>query len=829
MTRVKPLTREQLYQHTDPDQFEFDTTADLADDVDVVGQDRALDAVRFGIGINQKGYNLYALGPHGLGKQTAITQFIKERVAAMPTPSDWVYVHNFDQSHKPDALKLPAGRGPELAEEMERLVEELQAVIPASFESEEYHAQRQALEEEFKERQEAAFEELKEKAEQKGVALVQTPSGLAFAPMREGEVIAPKEFLALPEEEQKQVQNEVEQLQEELQRILLQVPHWQKEARDRVKELKSEVANFTVAPIFEQLREKYDDLAHVKEYLEDVEKHVVENVDDFRQTEADDENPLAAMMRGQRAAAQRPSYTEYEVNVLVDNSDSEGAPIVHIELPTHQNLLGRIEHVSQMGALLTNFTLIKPGALHEANGGFLLLDAQKLLQQPFAWEGLKRALNTKEIAIESLGQMYSMISTVSLEPQPIPLDVKVVLLGERMLYYLLHQYDPEFGELFKVMVDFEDEMLRSSENNEAYARLIGSLAKAEEIRHFDRHAVARAIEHSARLVSDQERLSTHMQRVSDLLRESSYWAGIAGNEIVQQADVEKAIQEQTHRAGRLRERMQEAILRETVLIDTTGEVIGQANGLSVINLGNYSFGRPSRITARVRMGKGEVIDIERQVEMGGPIHSKGVLILSSFLGSRYATDRPLSLTASIVFEQSYAGIEGDSASSAELYVLLSALAEVPLAQSFAITGSVNQRGQVQAIGGVNEKIEGFFDICKERGLTGEQGVLIPASNVKNLMLREDVRAAVQDEQFKIYPISHIDEGIEILTGLPAGIPDEDGVYPDGSINRRIVDRLEKLAQKMREYSAPPEDEESRSEDDQTGVDSGDDDIDGAGI
>lgn len=829
MTRVKPLTREQLYQHTDPDQFEFDTTADLADDVDVVGQDRALDAVRFGIGINQKGYNLYALGPHGLGKQTAITRFIKERAAAMPTPSDWVYVHNFDQSHKPDALKLPAGRGPELAEEMERVVEELQAVIPASFESEEYHAQRQALEEEFKERQETAFEELKEKAEQKGVALVQTPSGLAFAPMREGEVIAPKEFLALPEEEQKQVQNEVEQLQEELQRILRQVPHWQKEARDRVKELKTEVANFTVAPIFEQLREKYDDLAHVKEYLEDVEKHVVENVDDFRQTEADDENPLAAMMRGQRAAAQRPSYTEYEVNVLVDNSDSEGAPIVHIELPTHQNLLGRIEHVSQMGALLTNFTLIKPGALHEANGGFLLLDAQKLLQQPFAWEGLKRALNTKEIAIESLGQMYSMISTVSLEPQPIPLDVKVVLLGERMLYYLLHQYDPEFGELFKVMVDFEDEMLRSSENNEAYARLIGSLAKAEEIRHFDRRAVARAIEHSARLVSDQERLSTHMQRVSDLLRESSYWAGIAGNEIVQQADVEKAIREQTHRAGRLRERMQEAILRETVLIDTTGEVIGQANGLSVINLGNYAFGRPSRITARVRMGKGEVIDIERQVEMGGPIHSKGVLILSSFLGSRYATDRPLSLTASIVFEQSYAGIEGDSASSAELYVLLSALAEVPLAQSFAITGSVNQRGQVQAIGGVNEKIEGFFDICEERGLTGDQGVLIPASNVKNLMLREDVRAAVQDEQFKIYPISHVDEGIEILTGLPAGIPDEDGVYPDGSINRRIVDRLEKLAQKVREYSAPPEDEESKSEDDQTGVDSGDDDIDGAGI
>jgi lon-related putative ATP-dependent protease len=811
MAPLSPLPVEKLYHHTDPDEFEFETTEQLNGLVPMVGQERALDAIRFGIGIQQKGYNLYALGPHGLGKHEAISEFIEQRAGEMPVPSDWCYVHNFDQSYKPRALELPAGRGAQLRDDMQQLLEELQAVLPAAFDSEEYHAQRQAIEEEFKEQQEQAFEELKETAKERDIALVQTPSGLAFAPMREGEVINPKDFLSLPEEEQKRVQSEIEELQEQLQRIMRQVPQWQKGTRDRVKELKKEVATFTVEPLFQELKDNYTDVPEVLEYLGNVQEHVIENVDNFLQKASEDENPLAAMMRGQRGPSQPPSFTEYEVNLLVDNSDRQGAPVVHIELPTYHNLIGRVEHMSQMGALLTNFTLIKPGALHEANGGYLLLDARKLLQQPYAWEGLKRALRTHEITIESLGQMYSMISTVSLEPEPIKLDIKVVLLGERILYYLLHQHDPEFGELFKVMVDFEDQVERNGHSAEAYARLVASLVKRDDLRHFDRGAVARVIEFSSRLASDQERLSTHVQAIGDLLREASYWAGEAGHDVVQDQDVQKAIDEQIYRASRLRERMQESILRETVLIDTSGSDVGQINGLSVITLGSHMFGRPSRITARVQMGKGEVIDIERRVELGGPIHSKGVFILSGFLGSRYASERPLSLSASIVFEQSYAGVDGDSASSAELYALLSALSGVPIKQSFAVTGSVNQHGEVQAIGGVNEKIEGFFDICRERGLTGDQGVLIPASNVKNLMLRQDVREAVEAGNFHIYPVTHIDEGIEILTGVPAGEKDEDGNYPDGTINDKIIDRLESMAEKLRKFNVPAQGESEEEE------------------
>ncbi|HZD10048.1 MAG TPA: ATP-binding protein [Candidatus Binatia bacterium] len=816
MAIPEPLSTDELYRHTDPDLFDFKTTADLDGPVVVVGQDRALDAVRFGIGIQQKGYNLFALGPNGLGKYDVVREFIEDGANELPTPPDWCYVHNFEQSYKPRALRLPVGRGVQLRNDMKQLLEELQAVLPAAFESEEYHAQRQAIEEELKERQESSFEELKQKAEEREIALVQTPSGLAFAPMHDGEVINPKEFLSMPEEDQKRLQGEVETLQDELQRIMRQMPHWQKDTRDRVKELKKEVATFTVAPHFEELKQKYEELPEVIEYLGEVQEHVIENVDNFLQKASDEENPLAAMMRGQRAPNQAPSLVEYEVNLLVDNSDTKGAPVIHTELPTYQNLIGRVEHVSQMGALLTNFTLIKPGALHEANGGYLILDARKLLQQPYAWDGLKRALRTREITIESLGQMYSFISTVSLEPEPIPLDIKVVLLGERMLYYLLVQLEPEFEELFKVMADFEDEMERNEQNSQAMARLIASLVREEELRAFDRKAVARILEYSSREVSDQERLGTHLLRLSDLLREANYWAGEAGHEIVRAEDVQKSIDEQVRRASRLRERMQESILRDVVLIDTSGEAIGQINGLSVISVGNFAFGRPSRITARVQIGKGEVVDIERRVELGGPIHSKGVFILAGFIGSRYAVERPLSLSASIVFEQSYAGVEGDSASSAELYALLSALAEVPIKQSFAVTGSVNQHGQVQAIGGVNEKIEGYFDICAARGLTGEQGVLIPASNVQNLMLRKDVREAVDSGKFRIFAVTHVDQGIEILTGIPAGEPGPDGEYPEGTINRKVVERLDEMAERLRKFNVPARKEENEEPDQGTG-------------
>ncbi|HRQ12991.1 MAG TPA: Lon protease family protein, partial [Promineifilum sp.] len=535
----------------------------------------------------------------------------------------------------------------------------------------------------------------------------------------------------------------------------------------------------------------------------------------FTQEEDGENRQLIGAIMGVAAPERRAAMSRYEVNVVVDNSEAKGAPVISLDQPRYSNLVGRVEHIAQMGALVTDFTLIKPGALHQANGGYLLVDALKLLSEPFAYEGLKRALRKGEISIESLGQVYSMVSTVSLEPEPIPLTVKIVLIGERLLYYLLSSNDPEFKELFKVSADFEDEMDRTLDSSLAYARIIAEVSRSEGLRPFDRQAAARVVEYGSRLVDDAHKLSTHMQSVTDILREADYWASEARRDIVTREDVQQALDTQIVRAGRVQDRIQEQILNDQVLIDTEGAIVGQVNGLSVYMLGNHSFGSPSRITARVRMGSGEVIDIEREVDMGGPIHSKGVLILSGFLGERYAAERPLSLRATIVFEQSYGGVEGDSASSAELYALLSALSGIPAKQSLAVTGSINQRGQVQVIGGVNEKIEGFFDLCKARGLTGEQGVLIPAGNVRNLMLREDIREAARRGQFHIYPIASVDEGLTILTGTDAGEPNEDGEFPPDSINGLVVARLTTFTEKQREYSNSSRSGDEREEDDKS--------------
>lgn len=801
MAIIQPLDAQALYQRCDPHQFTFETTDELEDLKEIIGQKRAVEAIRFGTGIQRKGYNLFALGTPGTGRHSVVRQFLEQKAATEPTPSDWCYVNNFEQPHKPRALQLPPGQGLKFQHDVSQLIEELRVAIPAVFESEEYRTRKQVIEEEFKERQDKAFEELQQRAREKNIALLRTPMGLAFAPLRENRVLSPEEFQKLPEPERKQVEAEVERLQEQLGAIIRQIPQWEREGREKLKELNRQVAIYAVGHLIETLIQHYQTFPAVVDYLNAMQKDIIENFQEFLQPSGAASATRAGAAPPETPSAS-PSFRRYQVNVIVDHSNTQGAPVVYEDHPSYQNLLGRIEHIAQMGALVTDFTLIKGGALHWANGGYLMLDAQKVLLQFYAWEGLKRALTAKEIRIESLGQVFSFVSTISLEPEPIPLQVKVVLFGDRLLYYLLAYFDPEFNELFKVAVDFSDRMDRSPENNMLYARLIGTLIRKEGLSPFDRMAVARVIEHSARLVSDAEKLSTHMQSITDLLREADYWAREAGHHTVSAADVQRAIDAQIYRVDQLRERVQEEIQRGTILIDTQGEKIGQVNGLSVLMLGNFAFGRPSRITARVRMGKGEVVDIEREVALGGPIHSKGVLILSGFLGARYAADRPLSLSASLVFEQSYSGVEGDSASSAELYALLSALAEVPIKQSFAVTGSVNQHGQVQAIGGVNEKIEGFFDVCKARGLTGEQGVLIPASNVKHLMLRQDVVDAVAAGQFHIYPVETIDQGIEILTGMPAGERDARGAFPPGSLNQRVEERLSALAEKRQAFGLP---------------------------
>jgi predicted ATP-dependent protease len=785
---AESLPADRLYHACDRSELDFDDTRELADLADVLGQDRAMEAIRFGVGIGHDGYNLYLAGSKGLGKTRALRSVLDERVREAEAPPDWCYVNNFETPHRPRALRLPAGRGQRLHEDMRHLVEDLLDAVPAIFRSEEYRARAQEIGEEFQEREEAAFRELGEEAQQKGVALLRTPVGYTLAPLRDGEPIDQEDFDKLPSEEQQRLQKVIEEINQRLKEIIRKIPVWKKESARRFKELNQEFSRDTLEQLLGELIRSYSDLPQVVQYLDAVKRDVAENLSDFRAHEEDEPGQLRELLKS-------PEFRRYQVNVVVDNASTRGAPVVYEANPTYMNLVGRIEHFAQMGTLSTDFTLIKAGALHRANGGFLILDARHLLSHPYAYEALKRVLHAEEIRIESLERMLSLVSTTSLEPEPIPLSIKVVLTGDRLLHYLLQTYDPEFGLLFKVTADFSEEVDRDTGMTRLYAQLIATVARREQLRPIERGGVARVIEHAAREVEDGGKASLHMAGLTDLLRESDYWAAQDGSELTRRDHVDQAIRARIRRLDQLRERLQEEILRGTILIDTEGERIAQLNGLSVIQLGEFAFGRPSRITATVRLGEGELIDIERETKLGGPIHSKGVMILSSFIGQRYGADRPLSLSASLVFEQSYARVEGDSASAAELCALLSALGDLPVRQSLAVTGSVNQHGQVQAIGAVNEKIEGFFDICKARGLDAGQGVLIPASNVKHLMLREDVIEAVEDGKFHVYPIETIDQGMGILTGMPAGEPDEAGNYPEGTVNHRIQSRLEEMADK----------------------------------
>ena len=790
---IVPLKVEALYTRCRVEQFDFETTATLDDVTEIVGQVRAVAAVRFGIGIDREGYNIYALGPVGTGKHAMIEQFLQARAAQCAAPSDWCYVYHFEEAHRPRALALPPGMGGQFRADMKRLVEDLRSAIPAAFENDEYRMRRQLIQDAFQERERQVFETLRQRARAQGLSVMRTPNGLSFAPLMEnGEVMPPEQFQRLPDDDRHRIEREVEDFQKASQDIFRQVPQWEKELREQARTLNREVTQTVVETLVGDLRQTYADLPEVLVHLDAVCRDVIDNAGDF--LPAEDKEGEEAKPPGEMVFLRR-----YRVNAIVDHSHSTGAPVVFEDNPTYQNLVGRVEHLSEMGVLQTDFNLIKAGALHRANGGYLVLDALKVLSNPYAWDGLKRALQAREIRIESLGQMFGMISTVSLEPQPIPLSVKVVLLGDRYLYYLLQQADPEFGELFKVSADCDEEMDRNPDGERVYARLMATLARRERLRPLDKSAVGRAIEHSARLVGDSRKLSMRVRGLVDLLIEADYWAAERGVDVLTEADVQAAIDARVFRSERVQRAMEEQVLRETVLIDTSGEAVGQINGLSVLQLGDYAFGRPSRITAQVRMGRGEVVDIEREVDLSGPLHSKGVLILSAFLAGRYAADRPLSLSASLVFEQSYGGVDGDSASSTELYALLSAIAGMPLKQSLAVTGSVNQYGVVQAIGGVNQKIEGFFDVCKARGLTGDQGVLIPSSNVPHLMLRKDVVAAAGEGLFHIYPVATVDEGIELLTGMAAGAPDGDGQYPEDTVNGRVQRRLTELSEKRARF------------------------------
>lgn len=796
-----PLAAAALYRSCEPDLPPFETTAELPDLTEVTGQARAVSALRFGVGIRATGYNLFLLGSPEVDKRAIADDFLRERAARQERRWDWCYVHHFADASRPRLLRLPAGRGSELRDAMRRLVDALRVSIPAAFESTEYRRRIAELHAQLQQRGEAALAEIQHEAEGQGAAVMQTPHGFVILPAREGRPRADEEIERLPEEERARIRETVSRLERRLAAAVEQFPEWFKEHREKEEQLNREATMTAVGLQIAALRKEFGDLPEVADHLAAVEDDLVENAHRFLH----EEEGAAAILAGGEAPG--PFVTRYGVNLLVDDSGGPGAPVVYESNPTYPNLVGHIDHRAHLGALLSDFTLIRAGALHRASGGYLVLDAERLLTQPFAWQGLKRALFEGKVRIEALGELLGLMGTVSLEPEPMPLDVKVVLVGDRLLYYLLHELDPDFPELFKVVADFEDRMDRSPETITAFARLLATAARKEGLRPLHRGAVARLVEQGSRLACDAGKLSLHTRRLADLLREASYWAGEAHREVVSREDVQTAIDEQVHRLDRVRQEIQEAIQRQVLLIATEGEAVGQVNGVSVSELGGFAFGHPVRITATARLGNGEVIDVQREIELGGPIHSKGVLTLASFLGSRYAGDLPLSLSASLVFEQTYERVEGDSASVAEACALLSVLARTPVRQALAVTGSMNQHGAVQAVGGVNEKIEGFFDACRQRGLTGEQGVLIPADNVQHLMLRDDVVQAVREGKFAIYPLHTIDEAIALLTGTEAGERDYTGSFPLDSLNQRVELRLRALATTRLEFLREEEAEE----------------------
>ena len=808
MSKPEALSADQLYTHCDPKQFTFNTTADLEEIKEFVGQERAMDAIQFGIGIQREGYNLYVLGPSGYGKHSMIRHYLEQQRDKTKSADDWCYVGNFIDPQKPIAIQFTSGQGRQFKQDMQQLVEELSTAIPGAFDSEQYHVRTQEIEEQFQERTRQAFMELAQDAEKHHIAVIRTPTDIRFVPEKKGRTLSSDEYDALDEAEKARIEQIIEVLEEKVQSIFRLRQQWQREAREQLRTLDKEVGLFATGNLIDELKEKYKTIEDVQHYLTTIQEDVIEHLHEFRQ--AGSQEILGDEVWVEK---EKPSFRRYKVNLIVDNSEQQGVPIIYENNPTLQNLIGRVEYVSQMGTLITDYMLIKPGALHKANGGYLILDAVKVLIQPYAWESLKRAISSKCIVIQSLAEMFGLVSTASLEPEPIPLDTKIILVGDRRLYYLLMEYDPEFAEWFKVAADFDDNIARDDTNNEVYAKLVAALVKKEKLYEFDRDAVARIIEQSSRIADDAEKLSTHMLSVVDLMREADYWARQRDVNVVSREDVQKAIEKQVYRLERYQSRIQEEINRGTILIDVDGEKTAQVNGLFVIDLGSHAFAQPARITATARLGEGEVIDIEREVELGGAIHSKGVLILSSFLAARYAHNYPLSLSASLVFEQSYGMVEGDSATVGELCALLSALANVPIKQSLAVTGSANQHGDVQAIGGVNEKIEGFFDVCKVKGLTGQQGVIIPKANVPHLMLREDVVAASKEGKFSIYPVSTVDEAIELLTGIEAGLPDKEGNFPQGSLNERVNARLEEMAHLRHDFGKSADEHETEEKQD----------------
>lgn len=785
------LSSDKLRHTIDASIFEFETTEYLPELSGIVGQERGTSVMKFGLNVNQDGYNLYVAGIAGTGKTSFTDSIIREFAKEKTILYDWCYVHNFENIYKPKVIQLPKGLGRKFQQDVKRLIENLKQEIPLAFNEENYQKEKAEIMRAFKKERTKMYENINEIALTYGFLIRQTASGMMTIPMIEGEPMSEEQYHALSAEQVKEIDQKSNQLQEKIVDATHQLRKVEKETKTSIDQLNQKVALHAISYHLDELKERYKVSLQVLEYLEVLKDDIIHHIDSFLTDESEEEmQSIGEMLQGNH---QENIFKKYEVNLVVDHRKTKGAPVIIADNPTYYNLIGKVEYENRMGVMSTDFTKVKPGYLHEANGGYLIIQAKDIFSKNFAWEGLKRALLNDKLQIENLGEQSGLMATTSISPEPIPLNVKVILIGNMEIYQLLYHHDEDFNKLFKIRADFDTEMDFNTENMASLANFIHTHCKAHQLCHFDRSAVARIVEYSIRLAGHQEKLSTRFNQLVEIIYEASTWARMMDANLVTDEHVRQAIREREYRSSLFEEKIQESIEEGTILIDTEGAKVGQVNGLAVYNLGQYSFGKPSRITATTFVGQKGIINIERESKMGGNIHNKGVYILTGFLGERFAQNQPLALTAHLAFEQSYGGVDGDSASSTELYAILSSLAKLPIKQGLAVTGSVNQKGEIQPIGGVNEKIEGFYKVCQSKGLTGEQGVLIPHQNMKNLMLKNEVVEAVKAGEFHIYAVKTIEEGIELLTGVEAGAMREDGLYDQETVFGKVIAQLKTYA------------------------------------
>jgi lon-related putative ATP-dependent protease len=798
---MKPteLKSNEIYRAYSPRKLDFNDTSKIEPLDDIIGQDRAVRAMEFGLLINTRGYNLYMSGLTGTGKTSYAVSFIKKVAKKAKVPQDWCYVYNFNKPNQPMAVNFPAGTGKVFKKDIEDFSKVIQNEIPKAFDSEDYEREKTKIIKGYQEKRNELLDVLSQEAEKQGFKVKTTSAGIYFLPVVDGKTISEKEYGELEEQVKHEIDQRSNTIHIETMDIMRKIKNIENEAHQKVEEWENKVALYSVGVHIEHLLEKYKDNDKVQIYLKNLQEDILDNLDQFREDDGGEENQQV-MIPFMKYSQDTP-FNKYKVNLIVDNSDLKGAPIVVDFNPTYYNLVGKFEYENEFGTMTTDYTMIKGGLFHQANGGYLVLQAKDILSNVQSWEALKRIVRTREINIENMKEQMGLVPVSAMKPEPIPLNIKLLLVGSEHIYQMLYEYDEDFRKLFKVKVDFDDEMELNDENVKRLSQFIASFCKREKSLNFHKSAVAKVIEYSTRIVEDQNKLSTRFNEIAEILSESSTWARIEGGKIVKAEHVKKAMEEKIYRSNKYDKKLLEYISEGSIMIATSGEVVGQINGLTILDVGDYAFGKPSRITANTFMGESGIVNIEREIEMSGTSHTKGVLILSGYIGQKFAQEIPLSLSASLCFEQLYSGVDGDSASSAELYAVLSSLSEIPIKQSIAVTGSVNQKGEIQPIGGATAKIEGFFELCKRRGLDGSHGVVIPYQNKKNLVLNEDVVNAVKAGLFHIYPVKRIDEGIEILMGIKAGTKNQQGNYPKGSVNYLVYKKLKKYATAVLEFGS----------------------------